>query len=99
MPLLFVYGTLRRGFINQAARRLHARGQFAGHAVARGQLVHCGRYPGLIPGEGRVRGEVFRVSPNLLRYLDAYEGSEFRRTLIRLHPSGQRAFAYFLRPL
>jgi gamma-glutamylcyclotransferase (GGCT)/AIG2-like uncharacterized protein YtfP len=76
---LFVYGTLRRGFSHPAARRLHERGEFLGTAVVRGDLRNHGAYPGLSKGEGRVRGDVFRVGPQLLRYLDAFEGDEFRR--------------------
>jgi gamma-glutamylcyclotransferase (GGCT)/AIG2-like uncharacterized protein YtfP len=96
--LLFVYGTLRRGFTNRAARRLHQRGEFLGFATVRGYLHHCGAYPGLTRGEGRVRGEVFRVTPQLLRYLDAYEGPNFRRVRVRLRDHPERsAFAWFLR--
>jgi gamma-glutamylcyclotransferase (GGCT)/AIG2-like uncharacterized protein YtfP len=96
--LLFVYGTLRRGFTNRAARRLHQRGEFLGFATVRASLHHCGKYPGLTRGEGRIRGEVFRVSPQLLRYLDAYEGPEFRRVRVCLREHPQRgAFAWFLR--
>lgn len=96
--LVFVYGTLRLGFTNPAARRLHSRGEFLGVANVRASLYDCGRWPGITRGEGRVRGELFRVSPQLLRYLDAWEGPAFRRELILLrgYPA-RRAFAWFLR--
>jgi gamma-glutamylcyclotransferase (GGCT)/AIG2-like uncharacterized protein YtfP len=96
--LIFVYGTLRSGFLNQAARRLHERGEFLGNARATGRLTTCGPWTAMSPGKGRVRGEVYRVSPQLLRYLDAYEGGAYRREQIFLHGhSARRAFAWFLR--
>ena len=98
LSLVFVYGTLRRGFTNRAARRLHERGEFLGCATVRACLHNRRAYPGLTAGEGRVRGEVFRVSPQLLRYLDAWEGREFRRVRVRLREAPQvGAFAWFLR--
>jgi gamma-glutamylcyclotransferase (GGCT)/AIG2-like uncharacterized protein YtfP len=94
--LIFVYGTLRRGFQNRAARRLHREGEFLGSAVVRGVLRPCGRYTAITRGEGRVRGEVLRVSPQLLRYLDAWEGSSYRRRKITLREhSARSAFAWF----
>jgi gamma-glutamylcyclotransferase (GGCT)/AIG2-like uncharacterized protein YtfP len=96
--LIFVYGTLRRGFGNRAARRLHSRGEFLGFATVHASLHSLRAFPGITRGEGRVRGEVFRVTPQLLRYLDAYEGSGFRREQVVLHGhTARRAFAWFLR--
>jgi gamma-glutamylcyclotransferase (GGCT)/AIG2-like uncharacterized protein YtfP len=97
---LFVYGTLRRGFSNHAARRLHARAEYVGTAVVRARLCRNGDYTGLLPGAGRVRGEVFRVTAHLLRYLDAYEGSDYRRTIapVRLQNGiMRRSFVYMLK--
>ena len=97
---IFVYGTLKRGFSNYAAQQLHARGEYVGSAVIRAQLCRCGPYPGLLPGEGRVRGEVFRVTAHLLRYLDAYEGSAYRRVVapVRLESGAvRRLFVYMMR--
>jgi gamma-glutamylcyclotransferase (GGCT)/AIG2-like uncharacterized protein YtfP len=79
---LFVYGTLRRGFRHPAARQLHRRGKFIGTATVRGNVQPMGAYKGLTPGRGRVRGEVFHVGTELLRYLDRFEGEEFRRKLV-----------------
>ena len=99
---LFVYGTLRVGFQHSAARRLHEHGTFIGTATVRGELHHCGSYPGLTRGEGRVRGDVFRVGYQLLRYLDAFEGQGFRRERIaaRMDNDGSAVpvWVYLLRP-
>lgn len=93
---LFVYGTLRQGFHHPAALRLHCNGEFLGTATVRGDLRNCGLYPGLTKGEGRVRGDVFRVSPQLLRYLDVYEGREFRRTRLKARMDGGTTVAVWV---
>ena len=79
-PLLFVYGTLMRGFDNPMARRLRAEAAFVGPASCVGRLYLVAEYPGLVtsadPSE-RVHGELFRlVDPgqDLLAALDDYEG-------------------------
>ena len=56
--LLFVYGSLMQG--------LELHGQLAGATfVARGRilgtLVSLGKYPGLVEGDGDVRGELYRL--------------------------------------
>src|SRR4051812_40655708 len=75
--LLFVYGTLRRGHRNFAARRLHARAAYVGEASLPGRLRALGPYRALERGPGRVSGEVFRISPTLFRGLNEYEGADF----------------------
>jgi gamma-glutamylcyclotransferase (GGCT)/AIG2-like uncharacterized protein YtfP len=84
--LVFVYGTLKRG------GRYHevmasAGGSFLGTARITGRLVSLGDYPGLLPGDGIVRGEVYRVPASHLHVLDRLEdwdpldpaGSEYER--------------------
>jgi gamma-glutamylcyclotransferase (GGCT)/AIG2-like uncharacterized protein YtfP len=84
---LFVYGTLRRGFTNAAARKLHRESAFAGEAHVKGKLlpVHP-EYPGfLVDSAGDdVNGELFHLEEplELLAYLDAYEGHEFERRTV-----------------
>jgi len=78
--LLFVYGTLRVGFENAFARRLHLEAEYLGAAVAAGGvLVDLGWYPGFVPvanERATVRGDLFRLPANgkLLSLLDEYEG-------------------------
>jgi len=93
--LLFVYGTLKRGFrahhLLGAARFLGAR-----QTLARFGLVDCGAYPALVLGQRAVEGELYEVDLPSLRSLDAYEGGEYLRECIQLQ-QGEEAQAYVLR--
>jgi gamma-glutamylcyclotransferase (GGCT)/AIG2-like uncharacterized protein YtfP len=84
--LLFVYGTLRPGFSGEGRRLVHDL-EAVGEATVRGTLYDVGDYPGMILGDGLVRGDVVRV-PTRQRFeaLDAYEECDaspplFRRVL------------------
>jgi gamma-glutamylcyclotransferase (GGCT)/AIG2-like uncharacterized protein YtfP len=77
--LLFVYGTLRRGFTNPAARFLARHSEFAGAGRARGRLYWLGEYPGMRDAQGSgewVYGEIYRMTApeETLGKLDIYEG-------------------------
>ena len=50
--------------------------RFVGKGVVRGMVYDLGRYPALLPGEGRVVGEPYQMvdPPSLLRLVDAMEG-------------------------
>jgi len=72
---------------------------FLGEGLVRGRLLDLGRYPGLIDGLGRVRGEIYRLDdPELLAVLDREEGYNFgrRRAIVTL-ASGRRARAWVYR--
>jgi gamma-glutamylcyclotransferase (GGCT)/AIG2-like uncharacterized protein YtfP len=76
--LLFVYGTLMRGFDHPMARLLAGHADFLGEATCRGRLFLIKHYPGLLlsdAGPDLVHGELFRlrVPDELLRELDMYE--------------------------
>ena len=59
---------------------LGSRSTFLGAGEVRGRLLDLGRYPGLIDGAGRVRGEIYRLDdPELLPVLDREEGYNFER--------------------
>jgi gamma-glutamylcyclotransferase (GGCT)/AIG2-like uncharacterized protein YtfP len=77
-----------------------ARGaSFVSEGTARGALVDLGRYPGLVDGRRRVRGEVYRLhSVELLATLDREEGYNFvrSRAIVTL-ASGRRARAWLYR--
>jgi gamma-glutamylcyclotransferase (GGCT)/AIG2-like uncharacterized protein YtfP len=76
--LLFVYGTLMRGFDHPMARLLSANAAFIGEARCRGRLYLVKHYPGLVLSDDAadvVHGEVYRLrAPDeLLREFDMYE--------------------------
>ena len=76
--LLFVYGTLMRGFDHPMARLLSANAGFLGEASCRGRLHLIKHYPGLLLSDDAadiVHGELFRLRERdaLLRELDMYE--------------------------
>lgn len=67
--------------------------------TVRGQLLDLGRYPGLIEGAGRVRGEIYHLDdPELLPILDREEGYNFvrRRAIVTLG-GGRRVRAWLYR--
>jgi gamma-glutamylcyclotransferase (GGCT)/AIG2-like uncharacterized protein YtfP len=71
--LFFVYGTLRRGDDNDITRLLPAP-KFIGHANIAGTMYHLGGYPGVtLGGAGQIVGEVYSVSDELEKKLDAIE--------------------------
>ena len=81
--LVWVYGTLKRGFFNHTSTRIHdaAVATYVGTAVTtiRFPLLTLSPYhiPFLLdaPGHGKqVHGEVYAVQPELLTQLDALEG-------------------------
>jgi gamma-glutamylcyclotransferase (GGCT)/AIG2-like uncharacterized protein YtfP len=72
---------------------------FLGEGAVRGRLLDLGRYPGLIDGTGRVRGEMYRLDdPEVLPVLDREEGYNFerRRAIVTL-ANGWRARAWIYR--
>ena len=80
---IFVYGTLRQGYDNSFAKRLHALATFLGPATLRGELHLCtgGTFPYpaaryLPKAETLVRGEIYDLhdGDEILRELDRYEG-------------------------
>jgi gamma-glutamylcyclotransferase (GGCT)/AIG2-like uncharacterized protein YtfP len=83
--LLFVYGTLMRGFDHPMARLLSAHADFLGEARCRGRLYLVKHYPGLVLSDDPaeiVFGELYRLRApaELLAEFDTYEacGEGFR---------------------
>ncbi|WOI56412.1 gamma-glutamylcyclotransferase family protein [Palleronia sp. LCG004] len=75
--LVFVYGTLRRGFINNEATLAFRGGaEFIAEGWVPGLLYSTGWYPALIEeGPGSVKGEVWRLTTTgVMAILDDYEG-------------------------
>lgn len=70
---VFVYGTLRKGDsrsgVLDGCKRLHE------VAFADGfQMLNFGGFPGIVPGNGRIVGEIYEVDEATLSRLDAIEG-------------------------
>jgi gamma-glutamylcyclotransferase (GGCT)/AIG2-like uncharacterized protein YtfP len=76
--LLFVYGTLMRGFDHPMAKLLSRSADFIGEARCRGRLYLVKHYPGLVLSDDAsdvVFGELYRLRQpkELLREFDMYE--------------------------
>ena len=68
---LFIYGGLMRGF---DLHHYMTGATFIGEGRVRGKLVSLGRYPGLVTGNGDVRGELYELEdPAQLEMLDDLE--------------------------
>ena len=77
--LIFVYGTLMRGFDHPMSKLLGAKAEFLGEASCGGRLYMIAHYPGLLHAavDGDiVHGDLFRMrdADGLLATLDDYEG-------------------------
>lgn len=100
MPLIFVYGTLKRGCKNH--RQLDGQ-RFVGEArTGPGWVMyHLGAYPGMVSADGEangVAGELWEVTAEALARLDQFEGVPeglYRRGRIALaEPPGCTADTY-----
>lgn len=94
--LLFVYGSLKRGFSNH---RLLARAAFVAdvHSAPRYSLLVLGVYPALAEGKQEIEGELYLVDERTFQNLDVFEGEAYRRSPVEL-ADGRTAHAYFLVP-
>ncbi|MCS5691605.1 gamma-glutamylcyclotransferase [Cyanobium sp. FGCU-6] len=90
---VFVYGSLRRG---QANHRQLLGARHEGEGTLEGADLHdLGPFPMAVPGSGRVQGEVFAVTRELLLALDRFEGVPrlYKRRRRRL-ADGRRVWVY-----
>ncbi len=104
--LFFVYGTLRRGDDNDITR-LEPAPQFIGHASIAGTMYHLGGYPGVtLGGSGQIVGEVYAITVQLEKKLDAIESEypeqvdAYVKRVIQVHVGGelQYCFVYEINP-
>ena len=98
--LLFVYGTLMRGF--SLHRLLHGRAEYVGPGQIAGRLFDLGAYPAAVRDpSGTVVGEVYRVAGSpLWTALDSAEGPQYHReeVTVRIGGGGEAtAFVYWYR--
>lgn len=100
--LLFVYGTLMRGFDHPMAQLLSRSADFLGEAHCRGRLYLIKHYPGLVLSDDpadAVFGELYQLrQPDaLLREFDMYEAcgegfaepTEYIRQMLPVTSDGQ----------
>jgi len=79
MRHVFVYGTLRKGEVNDIGRAAARHGlpapRLLGAASVRGRLFDFGSYPGLVPDPAAqpVRGDVYEIDDALVPVLDEIE--------------------------
>ena len=94
--LLFVYGTLMRGFDHPMAKLLAGNAEFLGPAQCRGRLYLVKHYPGLVASDDDadiVHGELFRLREReaMLREFDMYEAARLHRPNMSAKCSPSRA--------
>ncbi len=95
---IFVYGSLRR---KQGNSHWMTNALLLGeHDVPDYKLYNLGHYPGAVPGEGHVVGEVYRIDASTLTELDALRanGGEYQRHLIQT-PYGSAWMYVYQRPV
>ncbi len=96
-PLLFVYGSLKRG---QRAHQLLQGLPWLGQAWLAGACLHdLGPFPMAVLGEGRIQGELYGIGEADLAALDRYEGAPrlYKRHWLSLE-DGRSAWVYLGRP-
>lgn len=96
-PLLFVYGSLKRG---QRAHHLLQGLPWLGQAWLPGACLHdLGPFPMAVLGEGSIQGELYGVSEADLTALDRFEGAPrlYQRHWLNLE-DGRSAWVYLGRP-
>ncbi len=96
--LLFVYGTLMRGFALH--RLLEGRAEYLGAGTVQARLLDLGSYPAAVRDpHGLVTGEVYRVGePGSWTVLDSAEGPQYHREEVRVRMAEGRevtAFVYW----
>ncbi|CUU25303.1 gamma-glutamylcyclotransferase [Duffyella gerundensis] len=95
---IIVYGTLRR---KQGNSHWMTNAQLLGeHQIEGFQLYSLGHYPGVVPGDGKVICEVYRIDASTLGELDALrtKGGEYKRQLLQT-PYGSAWLYVYQRPV
>jgi gamma-glutamylcyclotransferase (GGCT)/AIG2-like uncharacterized protein YtfP len=103
-PVLATYGTLMRGFGMIERLGIQHQLTFVEPCRWQGLLYDLGAYPGAVPGDGLVHGEMFRLSSSAVwSVLDHYEGydpdreaaSRFVRRRVSLDHPDRAAWVYW----
>lgn len=103
--LLATYGTLMQAFGGLERLGITGRVSFERTCQFAGVLYDLGRYPGAVPGEEEVHGELCRLrDPQVWTVLDAYEGYDtgqeeaslfVRRQIVLQDPADCTAWVYW----
>jgi len=99
--LIFVYGTLKRGFHNNT---LLSGAEFVGEATTVGGgfgMASNGSFPAVYrdpASEANVAGELYRVTPKQLERVDRLEGHPEWYSREPIQTTGGEAQAYFMLP-
>lgn len=103
-PLLATYGTLRRA-AGPNPLDVADRLSFVAACQFAGVLYDLGRFPGAVPGDGVVHGDLFRLrDPQVWAVLDRYEGYDsnredtslfVRRRVSLIEPADRTAWVYW----
>jgi len=99
-PRLFVYGSLRAGETGEMAALLHRHARHLGTGTIRACLYAVSWYSVAAPcdePEAVVHGDAFELdaeaADGVLAALDAYEGSDFRRTAVEVRMEDETSVA------
>ena len=96
MVMVFVYGTLMKGYGNN--RYYLAQSEFLGKGEITGYgLYAVSSFPGIVPEDGeKVQGEVYKVDQDTLKRLDGLEGegSLYLRKKVEVRVDGQMVHAW-----
>lgn len=97
MPIIFVYGTLRK---NQIRHKLIEHCKFIGHGTVSGfVLLDLGAYPGAVTGDGTIYGELYEVEDAVIEWLDLVEGigqGLFRRIQVEVQTENYKKVNAFM---
>jgi len=100
--LLFVYGTLRKGFAHPMAQRLDRKAKHKGFAYIYAQLFDLGKYPGIIlsaNNKHKTFGDLYLLEDtSFIKELDEYEGEQYQKkqTLVYCNEKSYQAYVYEL---
>jgi gamma-glutamylcyclotransferase (GGCT)/AIG2-like uncharacterized protein YtfP len=102
--MFVAYGSLLPGQGGEVERAAREKMQSLGPCEIAGEIYSRGEFPALVPGDGRVAGEIFRVSDNsvfpLLDRLEHFDPQDrddslYRRRCVRIDDPGADAWVYY----
>lgn len=90
---IFVYGTLMKG--QPANHLLNDAGYIGKFRLADYAMYNLGAYPGIKEHKGEsVIGELYEINDEILRAMDSYEGTQYKRNLVTVTNSDSSFNAY-----